>query len=387
MLESRWPSFSEEEIHKVVEVLHSGKVNYWTGEEGRKFETEFAAFCQTKYAVALSNGTVALEAALDAIGLPPGTEVIVTPRTFFASASAIVRSGLIPVFADVDPDTQCITAQSIESVASSGTGAVLCVHLGGHPCNMPEIVALARSRNWYVIEDCAQAHGARYDGTPVGSLADISCWSFCQDKIMTTGGEGGMITTSNEQLYDRVWSYKDHGKTLKSVYEVAHPPGFRWLHDRFGTNGRMTEMQAAIGRIQLTKLDHWVERRRHLAERIRTAGRDHSCIRIPQDDSLAYNACYRCYLFWVPEGARPNWHKERLKDEISRLGVPCQDGSCPTVNREKAFLGTQYRAESLPVAQKLGETSLAFLVHPTITDQEMDSIVASLNTVFSEASI
>src|SRR5690606_10824692 len=245
-----WPSFTTEEADAVREVILSNKVNYWTGQECRKFEQEFAAWTGCRHAVALSNGTLALDAALKALGIGPGDEVIVTPRTFLASVSCVINAGAKPVFAEVDRDSQNITASTIQAVLTERTRAVICVHLAGWPCDMDPIMALADERGLYVIEDCAQAHGAHYKGRPVGSIGHIGAWSFCQDKIMTTGGEGGMTTTNDQRLWSKMWSLKDHGKSWDALYKQQHPPGFRWLHESFGTNWRMMEMQAAIGRIQ-----------------------------------------------------------------------------------------------------------------------------------------
>ncbi|CAN8142764.1 hypothetical protein THIOSC15_750023 [uncultured Thiomicrorhabdus sp.] len=251
---SPWPSFTQEEADAVSAVLLSNKVNYWTGQEGREFEKEFATWCDAKYAVALANGTLALDVAFKALGIGVGDEVIVTSRTFLASVSSIVNARAKPVFADIDRNSQNITPESIQAVLTDKTKAIVCVHLAGWPCEMDEIMVLADEYGLFVIEDCAQAHGAKYKGKAVGSIGHIGCWSFCQDKIMSTGGEGGMVTTNNEALWKKMWAYKDHGKSWDAVYNTEHPPGFRWLHESFGTNWRMTEMQAVLGRIQLKRM-------------------------------------------------------------------------------------------------------------------------------------
>ena len=195
-----WPCFTHDEAKAVADVLLSNRVNYWTGNEGREFEREFAEAVGCTHAVAVANGTVALELALKVLGVGNGDEVIVTPRTFMASASAIVNAGAKPVFADVDRESQNITADSIRPVLTERTRAIICVHLAGWPCDMDPIMDLAAERGLWVIEDCAQAHGARYKGRSVGSLGHVAAWSFCQDKIMTTGGEGGMLTTNDPEI-------------------------------------------------------------------------------------------------------------------------------------------------------------------------------------------
>lgn len=366
---SPWPSYTEEEAAAVHKVILSNKVNYWTGEEGRKFEREFADFAQAEYAIAVANGTVALDLALRALGVGEGDEVIVTSRTFLASVSSIVNAGAIPRFADVDADSQNISAETISEVLSPRTKAIVCVHLAGWPCEMDSIMELADLHGLFVIEDCAQAHGAVHKGRSVGSIGHVGCWSFCQDKIMTTGGEGGMVTTNDRDLWSYMWSFKDHGKSWEAVYEHQHPPGFRWLHESFGTNWRMTEMQAVIGRIQLARMAEWHETRQQYAKQIWVAALSTAKLRVPKLPEGMVHAAYKCYVF--VEGG------EALRDElmakINARGVPCFSGSCSEVYLEKAFDGTDYRPKSrLPIAKILGETSLMFLCHPTLTQSEID---------------
>ncbi len=375
---SPWPSFTQEEADAVTRVLLSNKVNYWTGQEGREFEKEFAAFADSEYAIALSNGTVALDLAFQALGVGAGDEVIVTSRTFLASVSSIVNSGAVPVFADVDADSQNITAETIQAVLTDKTKAIVCVHLAGWPCDMDPIIDLADAHNLYVIEDCAQAHGARYKGSSVGSIGHIGCWSFCQDKIMTTGGEGGMVTTNDHALWSRMWSFKDHGKSWEAVYEREHPPGFRWLHESFGTNWRMTEMQAAIGRIQLQRMPQWHEKRLSYSQQIWDTAKSLTGLRVPELPADIEHAAYKCYLF--VEGTEQQ--RDMIMQQINEAGVPCFSGSCSEVYREKAFDDTGWRPEKpLPVAKELGATSLMFLVHPTLAQAEIDKTCQVLSEV------
>jgi len=382
---SPWPSFTKEEADAVSRVLLSNKVNYWTGDEGRNFEKEFAAWCGAKYAVAVANGTLALELALKVLGIGPGDEVVVTPRTFIASVSSVVMVGATPVFAEVDADSQNITAESIQAVLTPRTKAVICVHLAGWPCDMDPIMALAAEKGLYVIEDCAQAHGANYNGRPVGSIGHCGAWSFCQDKIMTTGGEGGMLTTNDERLWSLAWAYKDHGKSYDAVYNRQHPPGFRWLHESFGTNWRLTEMQSAIGRIQLRRMPEWHARRRRNAEAILDAARTCAALRVPEVPDHIEHAWYKCYCFVRPERLASGWNRDRIIAEINSRGVPCFSGSCSEVYLEKAFDGTGWRPKTrLPVARELGETSLMFLVHPTLTDEEIDKTCQVLMDVMEK---
>ncbi|MCI1227699.1 DegT/DnrJ/EryC1/StrS family aminotransferase [Kerstersia gyiorum] len=382
-----WPSFTEEEADAVKQVLLSNRVNYWTGQETREFEQEFAAWAGTKHAVALTNGTVALDVALIALGIGAGDEVIVTSRTFLASVSSIVNTGATPVFADVDRDSQNISPETISAVLSPRTKAIVAVHLAGWPCEMDGLMALAEQHGLYVIEDCAQAHGALYRGKPVGSIGHVGAWSFCQDKIMTTGGEGGMVTTNDEALWKKMWSYKDHGKSWDAVYNRQHPPGFRWLHESFGTNWRMMEMQAVIGRIQLKRMPEWHRIRLEYASRIWDNARLLPALRVPEVPQHIVHAAYKTYVFLEPQALKADWNRDRILHEINAAGVPAYSGSCSEVYLEKAFDGTPWRPQtSLPVAKALGETSLMFLVHPTLTDANIARANEVITSVVQQAS-
>lgn len=383
---SPWPVFSAEEAQAVARVLASGRVNYWTGQECRTFEREFAAWGGVPHAVALANGTLALDVALRALGVGPGDDVIVTPRTFMASVSCVVNAGARPVFADVDLDSGNLCAETVRAVLTPATKAVLCVHLAGWPCEMDGLLALARERGLRIIEDCAQAHGARYRGRSVGAIGDIGAWSFCQDKIISTGGEGGMVTTHDRALWSRMWSYKDHGKSWDAVYERSHPPGFRWVHESFGTNWRMLEMQGAIGRIQLGRLASWTSRRRAIAERIAATCRDFAALRVPTVPAHMEHAYYRLYAYVRPDRLAAGWSRDRIVEAVKAEGVPLYQGSCSEVYLEKAFDGTGLRpAQRLPHARALGETSLMFLVHPTLTDDEVDRTCRAVAKVMDAA--
>lgn len=388
---SPWPSFTQAEADAVSQVLLSNKVNYWTGQECRQFEQEFADWSDSEYAIALGNGTLALDVALQALEIGAGDEVIVTPRTFIASISSVINAGATPVFADVDEATGNITPESIDAVLTDKTKAIVCVHLAGWPCDMDGIMALADKHNLYVIEDCAQAHGATYKGRSVGSIGHIGAWSFCQDKIMTTGGEGGMVTTNDEQLWRKMWAYKDHGKSYAAVYESEHPPGYRWLHESFGTNWRMTEMQGVIGRIQLERMSDWTAKRTANAQAILDACAGWEAkgyLSVPRleetpEFSGSKHAYYKLYVYVQPENLPDGWSRDRIIQEINDQGVPCFSGSASEVYLEKAFDHTGLRpASRLPVAKQLGETSLMFLVHPTLTTAEIEQTVQAIDSVF-----
>lgn len=399
-----WPSFTNEEAEAVKHVLLSNKVNYWTGTETRAFEKEFAAWCRVPYAVALANGTLALDVALKALGIGPGDEVVVTPRTFIASVSCVVNAGAVPVFADVEADSGNISAATIAKVITPKTKAVICVHLAGWPCDMDPIMALSKQHGFKVIEDCAQAHGAQYKGRPVGSISHVGAWSFCQDKIMSTAGEGGMVTTHDEGLWRSMWSYKDHGKSYEAVYERQHPPGFRWLHESFGTNWRMLEMQAVVGRIQLKRMAQWQAMRAANAKAVKEACASFKALRVPvfqcntktcaetcvsacAESSGCMHANYKLYAYINSAELNNGWTRDKVIDAINAEGVPCFQGSCSEVYLEKAFDGTNWQPECrLPTAQQLGETSLMFLVHPTLTEADIQKTCNAIAHVMRMAS-
>jgi dTDP-4-amino-4,6-dideoxygalactose transaminase len=385
---SPWPCFDAAEKEAVLAVLDSNKVNYWTGQQCREFEQKFAEYFESDYAVAVANGTVALDLAWQALELPKGAEVIVTSRTFIASISSIVLAGLVPVFADIERDSQNISAVTITPHLSEKTAAILCVHLAGWPCEMDDIMALAKHHDLYVVEDCAQSHGALYKGRSTGSIGDIAAWSFCQDKIMTTAGEGGMVTTNRKDLWEKVWSFKDHGKSWNAIYEKQHPPGFRWLHESFGTNWRMLEIQAAVGLKQLEKMPEWTKKRQAYSERIWNTAKQFNALRVPSMPDYVEHAAYKCYVFVEPKQLKVGWSRDRIIDAINQHQVPCFSGSCSEVYLEKAFDDTSYRPEQpLLNAIELGQTSLMFLVHPTLLAEEIDKCCSVLAQVMSEASL
>ena len=381
-----WPHFPADEVEAAAAVLRSGKVNYWTGEEGRAFEREFASFAGVKHAIALVNGTLALELALFGLNIGPGDEVIVPARTFIATASCAVMRGATPVCADVDRDSGTITAETIRAALSPRTRAVIVVHLAGWPCEMDPILELCRERRIQVVEDCAQCHGATYQGRPAGSMGDVAAFSFCQDKIMTTGGEGGMLLTNDSALWERCWAFKDHGKSYDAVYRREHVPGFRWLHESFGSNWRLTEMQSALGRIQLGKLPESMRLRRAHAAALAECFSRIQALRVPVPPGHAGHAVYKLHVYLRPERLRDGWARQRVIEAINAEGVPCFSGSCSEIYLEKAFPEALRPPHRLPVARELGETSLMFQVHPTLTAENLRATCAAVEKVMQACS-
>lgn len=381
-----WPFFAPDEVAAATAVLQSGRVNYWTGNEGRLFEKEYAEHFGASHAVAMANGTVTLDAALKVLGIGEGHDVVVTPRSFMASASTVVMAGARPVWADLDRTNGNISAETIERALTPKTKAILPVHIAGWPCDMAPIMELARSRGLFVIEDCAQAHGAKLDGQSVGTFGDIASWSFCQDKIMTTAGEGGMLTMDREDLWEQCWSIKDHGKSFDAVYNRQHQPGFRWLHETFGTNWRMTEVCSAVGRAQLRKLGEWTEIRTRNAEIILSYLEPLPALRVEKPSENVKHAYYKVYFYVRPESLKSEWSRDRIMIETHELGVPLMSGSCCEMYLEKNFRDAGLApSERLPVAKELGETSLMTLCHPTMSEEAAHWIGQTIATKVTEA--
>lgn len=381
-----WPFYDKDEIDKTSSILASGKVNYWTGTETKLFEEEFANFHGMKHGIALANGTLALELALIGYGIGLGDEVITTCRTFIASASCVVRVGATPVLVDVDPKSQNLMPSEIEKAITPQTKAIIAVHLAGWPCDMDSILAIAKKHDLKVIEDCAQSHGAKYKGRFAGSWGDMSAFSFCQDKIMSTTGEGGILLLNDTELYEKLWAFKDHGKSFDAVFRRSHPPGFRWLHESFGTNWRMTEIQGAVGRIQLRKLNDWILKRRSLSEALREgiAGVPGLVVHKPEDS--IYHSYYKFYAMVDSSALKPGWSRDRIMAAVNAEGLPCFSGSCSEIYLEQAFkkagLGP---AERFGNAQRMGEESLMFLVHPTLDIEYVKDLVSAITKVMKVA--
>lgn len=380
-----WPQFAEDEIEAATRVLLSGRVNYWTGEEGRKFEQEFAEVTGCRHAIALANGTVSLELALYALGIERGDEVIVPSRTFIATATAVLMRGAIPIFADVDPSSGTITTDTIRPLLTQRTRAIIVVHVAGWPCDMDPILALARERALKVLEDCAQAHGAYYKGRPVGSLGDAGAFSFCQDKIISTGGEGGMLTTNEEEVWRRAWSYKDHGKNYEAAHHDRSEPVFRWVHEELGTNWRLTEMQSAMGRVLLHKVPDRVSRRQIHAAQLDKHFEKLPALRVVLPSTDVRHAYYKYYVYVRPEYLMDGWNRDRIMLAVCAEGIPCGVGSCSEIYREKSIPAELCPPAHLPIARGLGENSLMFQVHSSLVGEDIEDTAQAVIKVMQKA--
>ena len=392
----KYPYFDRYSLEKVKKVLESGRVNYWTGNECKDFEKEFSNYHKVRYSLSVSNGSVALEMALKALNLKKRDSVIVTPRSFVISASCVINLGLKPIFADVD-DNGNLSIEGIKKAYNKNVKAIIVVHLNGLSCDLDPIIKFVKKNKIFLIEDCSQAHGATYKGKKVGSFGNISTWSFCQDKIISTGGEGGMISTNNRKLWLKLWSLKDHGKNFKSVFYKKHKTGFRWLHDDFGSNYRMTEMQAAIGRQQLKSLDEQIKKRNLIADLYFKGLKDYylkyDILKKPdlkiqnyssKQDTRYYrqhiHAFYRLNLFINKNKIKQN----KLIQQLQKNKIDCGVGSCPEIYREKIFRKLKlYPKKRLLKAKLLGETSIMFPINPykalTKIKSEINSIKKILN--------
>ena len=383
-----WPSPSDAQIAAVEAVLRSRHINYWTGDEGRSLEREYAAHLGVAHAVAVTNGTLALELALRALQIGPGDEVVIPARSFIATASCVVAVGATPVVADIDLESSNLTAETIAAVLTERTAAIIVVHIAGWPAEMDPILALAADRGLKVIEDCEQANGATYRGRPVGSLGDVGCFSFCQDKIIASG-EGGLLAVNDDAVFTRAWEYKDHGKSLAKLSDPAFmgaPTSFKWVHDSFGSNFRMPELEAAMTRVGLRELPAAHERRTELARRLaRGLGGVHG-IHVPQTPDHVEHAFYRLYTCVQPHVLAPGWDRDRILRALSAEGVAAQYGSCAELYREQAFVAAGLApAVRLPGAEHAHETSLAFFVHPTLADADIDDVIAAVRKVMEVA--
>ena len=383
-IKSSWPKFSTEEIKTVSSIIKSGKVNYWTGEHGKKFEIEFSNYHNRKYSLAVTNGTVALELALKCFGFKENDEVITTPRSYYASSISIINANLKPVFADIDIYTQNISPISIEKLITKNTKCLLIVHLGGNPCEMDAIIKISKKYNLKLIEDCSQSHGSVYKNKKIGTFGDVSTWSFCNDKIISTLGEGGMISTNSNQLYKKLWSLKEIGKDFDKTYAIAKNQkiGFQWIHDHKGSNHRMTEVQSAVGRIQLKNLNKTLKKRINNAEIIINSIKDFKNIYYFKNSKNTKSSYYRFNLV-IDNKKKKSKLRDKLLIEFSKIGILCRVGSCPEIYKEKIFKNIDYKPKcKLLNAELVGSNSLSFQVDQTISKTQMQLIANKIRKIF-----
>ena len=383
-----WPYVSKQE-HKIVsDVLKSNKLNYWTGLQCKSFEKEFSSFFGKKYGVSVCNASVALDISLRSLNLPQGSEIIVTPRSYVSSASCVLNNNLKPIFADIDINSQNLSPKSIEKKINKKTKAIILVHLSGYPCEMDKIVKIAKKNKILIIEDCSQSHGAKYRNKFTGSFGDIAIWSFCNDKIMNTLGEGGMICVNNEKIYKKIWSLKDCGKNLdKIMNKASNKFDFKWVHDSQGTNLRMTEVQAAVGRYQLRQLNNSIKIRQRNASIIYRALKNSKIAIIPKIPTYISHSFYRCYVLLDKKKINNKWSKTKMIKYLNSSGIECNSGSCPEIYREGVFKKFNGRIKARNNARSINQSTISFKVHPTISLKNMKIKSKKINEIFSKAEI
>lgn len=379
----KWPTYSSSEIKKVKEILNSGKVNYWTGDNCNNFENKFAKHFNKKFGISVATGSIALDLAIKSLNLKKNDQVLVTPRSYIASASCVISQNLMPIFVDIDLNSQNILYEDLKKKITRNTKAIILVHLAGYPCDMDKIVKICKKYKIKIIEDCSQAHGAKYNSKFVGSFGDIAIWSFCNDKIMSTGGEGGMLLTNNYQYYKKIFALKDCGKNIDKIKKNTFKPKFQWIHDSIGNNFRMTEMQAAIGIIQLRNLNKWVKKRNSFSLKINKVLSKFSYIRTTKIPSNIFHSFYRCYFFLNKKIIKNKFTREALIKTLKKYNIDCNVGSCPEIYLEGAFKKIK-NVKRLKNAKILGETSVALFVNHNFNKIHETKYLNNLNKVLKK---
>ena len=365
MREKNWPNFSKNLISNIGRILGSGKINYTDGPYGIKFEKEFSKFVGNRYSIAVCNGTAALEVAIKSLRLPKNSEIIVPARSFFASASCIVNTGYIPVFADVNLLTQNILIDDIKKKITKRTKAIICVHLAGLPCDMNSIKKLANKKKIKIIEDCSQAHGASIDNKQVGSFGDISTWSFCNDKIMSTLGEGGMISTNKKKLYEICKRFINHGTNFKKNKKTEK---FIYNKDYFGTNLRITEIQSYAGLEQLKNLKKIQKKKENISKSyFDLISKYQNYFDCYYPTKKIKSAWYRFYFFLKTDIKYYQKLRFKIIKDLRKNNLKCFTGSCPEIYLEKAFKKlNNAKPIRLKNCKTLGQTSIALEINHTL---------------------
>jgi len=382
MQKKNWPNFSKSLLLKINKILSNGVINYTTGNLGITFEKKFSEFIGNKYSIVTCNGTVALEVAIKSLDLPRNSEIIVPARSFFASASCIVNTGNIPVFADVDLATQNILSTDIERKINKKTKAIICVHLAGLPCDMEKIVKLAKQHKLKIIEDCSQAHGAMIDNSNVGTFGDVATWSFCNDKIISTLGEGGMISTNYKKIYKFCKTYINHGTNINKKKSNK----FIYNKNSFGTNLRITEIQSIAGLDQLKNLKKVQKIRENISKNFfKIIIKYKKFFNTFYTSKNVKSAWYRFYFFVKPNVK--NFKKLRFKiiKDLNRMNVKCSTGSCPEIYLETAFKTLKnFKFKRLKNCKLLGETSIALEINHTLNRNEQKKDLTKLASVLKK---
>lgn len=401
-----WPAFSEKTKREALGPLETGLVNYWTGTKGTEFEQRWAEYCGCRFGISTTNGTSALHTALAACEIGPGDEVIVTSYSFIASAFCVLQAGAIPVFADVRKETHTLDPEDVARKITPRTKAILPVHLYGIPCDMGPLMDIARKHGLYVVEDCAQAHGSEYQGKKVGSIGHAGCFSFCQSKHFTTGGEGGCVTTNHEEIAWRARSFRDHGYDVKERLRLLElEKKLFYIHERVGFNYRMTEIQSIIGLCELERFDSWNKPRRvAIGEKLLEAFSGHEAILyLPPHKKEG-----KFISFWlfpiVLDTSKISCSIKEFWQAIEAEGVPVAPVLWPQMYKERAFLehngfgkskfpfrsseytdpnAVAYEKVFCPNAAFLEERTFCFPCHPVYGDEHVELMIRAFEKVYA----
>lgn len=398
-----WPNFNDEAINAVVGVLKSGKVNYWTGPKGMEFEKKFAQWQGSKFAISVGTGTAALHVSLTSLGIGPGDEVIVPSYTFIATSFSVVQAGAVPRFADVNLNDHCISVESAEKLVNERTRAIIPVHLYGNVCDMDKIMDFAKKYNLYVIEDNAEAFGGEYKGKKTGTMGHMACCSFCQNKTFTTGGEGGMVTTDDEDVAWTARSFRDHGYDVKERLNLLEmEQKLPYIHNMVGWNYRMTEMQSAIGLEELRRIDTWnLPMRRRNAAIVMDRLKSMPQIKyLPVDTPERKNGWY--VMAFSLDLENMSCDIKKFVDAAAAEGAPCWKVFWPQCHTEKAFIekrafgksgfpftsgeytnpdSVDYSRVDVPNARWHESHTFTCFAFPTCTEEDMYQIADALEKV------
>ena len=396
-----WPTFNEKVYDKITDILKSGKVNYWTGKVGMEFEKKWAEWLGVKNAISVANGTCALHTALASLGVGPGDEVICTSYSFIASSFCALQAGALPVFVDVGTD-HLIDPAKIEEAITERTKAIVVVHLYGMVADMDPIMEIAKKHNLFVVEDCAQCFGGVYKGKKACTIGNVGCFSFCQSKHFTTGGEGGMVVTNDEDLAWECRSFRDHGYDVKAKLNLLEMEGKQlYIHRRVGFNFRMTEMQSMIGLCELERFESW-----NLPNRIRNGKmliaqlKDHPLIKYcPVDTEERQNS-----FWWAPfvidtDKLKDGVDTKQFIAAIAAEGVPVYSVLWPEMYKEQAYVdkngfGTakypfndpkardiDYSKFNCKMANWMTDRTISFFTHPVYTEEHTQAMIDAFKKV------
>ena len=362
-----WPKFTDKEINLVKKILKSGKINQWTGNYNKLFSNAFKKSVRQKYAIPICNGSLALDLAVRSLNLKPFSQILVTSRSFVATAKCITNNHHHPIFLDESSEYSGICLKDLKKKFNKKVKAIICAHIGGYPNKIDEIKSFAKEKNIFLIEDCSQSHGGNYKNKPLGSFSDISVWSFCQDKIISTGGEGGMITTNNKKIYEYCNQFKDHGKNFNKMNNKKYKYSFKYLHDFNGTNLRLTEIQCAMGLIQLSNLKKNLITRRKFVKELLLVLQNYKYIKIMPYSKI--NDCSWYRLYFTINFKKIKKTREEVLALLNSNRITSNSGTCCELYKEKIF--KNFKTTEKKYCNYLAKNSIALVIHPFLNKKEI----------------